>query len=159
MDVKYICYEICFLWNLENIYIYIYKKYLTIRLRARDFCYFIEIEGEYSNCFSKNKKYFEKRAINIFFFPPLLDIYLRKRFHFSVVCSVIDAQMTPQCGKNKEVTDVLTTLWRPLCIYITEQTTEKWWRWIASDDVIHDLYKSSNVIGSWYCTEIRDWFT
>ena len=100
-------YAFCETWK---IYIYIYKKYLTIRLRARDFCYFIEIEGEYSNCFSKNKKYFEKRAINIFFFPPLLDIYLRKRFHFSVVCSVIDAQMTPQCGKNKEVTDVLTTL-------------------------------------------------
>ena len=45
--------------------------------------------------------------------------YLTDRFHFAVVCSVIDAQMTSQRGKNKKVAHETksTTLWRPLCIY------------------------------------------
>ena len=30
-------------------------------------------------------------------------IYLPNRFHFAVVCLVIDAQMTSQRGKNKKV--------------------------------------------------------
>ena len=30
-------------------------------------------------------------------------VCLTSRFHFAVVCSVIDTQMTSQCGKNKKV--------------------------------------------------------
>ena len=32
-------------------------------------------------------------------------------------------------------------------------------KWIASADMIHDLYKSSNIIDSWNCIEIRGWFS
>ena len=35
-----------------------------------------------------------------------LIINLTNKFHFAVVCSVIDAQMTSQHGKNKKVTHI-----------------------------------------------------
>ena len=122
-------------------------------------------------------------------------VYLTNRFHFPVVCSVIDAQMTSQRSKNKTMAHETklsgSLMFLPrcdvLCASTTEQTTGKWnlfvlynkytkntfqkiywillgkFRGVKKDDVsadvIHDLYKSSNVIGSWYCSEIRDWFT
>ena len=45
-------------------------------------------------------------------------LYDFQYIHFAVVRSVIEALMTSQRGKNKNVvTDVLNMLWRPLCIY------------------------------------------
>ena len=56
-----------------------------------------------------------------------LYVYLTNRFHFPVVCSVIDAQMTSQRGKNKKVGHVmLLPCCDVICTSITEQTTEKW---------------------------------
>ena len=50
------------------------------------------------------------------------------RFHFAVVCSVIDAQRTSQRGKN--ISDQLLCSYIPrcdvICASITEQTTAKW---------------------------------
>ena len=64
----------------------------------------------------------------------LLAIYLTNRFHFAVVCSVINAQMTSQRGKNKNVAhetkSSVSLMFLPrcdvLCASITEQTTTKW---------------------------------
>ena len=61
-------------------------------------------------------------------------LYKTNRFHFVVVCSVIDAQRTSHRGKN--ISDTLdfvswaTFLFLPrcdvICAFITEQTTAKW---------------------------------
>ena len=64
----------------------------------------------------------------------LLAIYLTNRFNFAVVCSVTDAQMTSQRGKNKKVSHEMESsgslMFLPrcdvLCASITEQTTAKW---------------------------------
>ena len=101
-------------------------------------------------------------------------------------CSVIDAaQMTHETKSSGSL--LFLPRCDVLCASTTEQTTGKWnlfvlynkytkntfqkiywillgkFRGVKKDDVsadvIHDLYKSSNVIGSWYCSEIRDWFT
>ena len=49
-------------------------------------------------------------------------LYKTNRFHFSVLCSVIDAQRTSEREKNSILSlvghfFVLTTFWRHLCIY------------------------------------------
>ena len=101
-------------------------------------------------------------------------------------CSVIDAaQMTHETKSSGSL--LFLPRCDVLCASTTEQTTGKWnlfvlynkytkntfqkiywmllgkFRGVKKDDVsadvIHDLYKSSNVIGSWYCSEIHDWFT
>ena len=64
------------------------------------------------------------------------DICLKNRFHFAIVLSVFDAQMTSQRGKIKNVDDeamssgsptlMFLQRWDVLCSSITEQTTGKW---------------------------------
>ena len=47
--------------------------------------------------------FFITKTLLVYWLATLLAIYLTNRFHFAVVCSVIDAQMTSECDKNKKV--------------------------------------------------------
>ena len=76
------------------------------------------------------------KSLNSHCFLTFWSPYLTIRFHFAVVCSVIDARVTSQRGKNKKVAHETKSrgsqMFLPCCdvLYscasITEQTTAKW---------------------------------